>query len=139
MPKAKLIYGRSKAYTEKIDAMLEFIRRFIRENGYPPELNDFIPKFGASKSVINYQLDRMVDAGLIERDAYICRGMRIVADIGRMERLEKLAIAAMELSASVVVLLRDGYTSSNWYESKEDLIAQNEAFIKSVIQEVSDE
>lgn len=41
------------------EAMLEFIKKFIGEKGYPPSLGEIGTQFGIAKSVVSYHLNLM--------------------------------------------------------------------------------
>ncbi|MCZ6530512.1 MAG: transcriptional repressor LexA [Chloroflexi bacterium] len=58
--------------------MLDFIRMFGLENGYPPSIREI--GRGAdisSTSVVNYNLNRLVEQGYLDRDQNVSRGLRL--------------------------------------------------------------
>ncbi len=75
--------------TERQRRMLEFIQRFTEDNGYPPSIRDIGNAVGiTSTSVVNYNLNRLVEEGYLGRDQNVSRGIRLTEKIGKMaERL----------------------------------------------------
>jgi repressor LexA len=60
--------------------ILECIRDFIQERGYPPTVRDIARELGiSSTSVVDYHLKRLEQAGWIERDPRSSRGIRLTA------------------------------------------------------------
>lgn len=63
--------------------MLSFIQRFTTDNGYPPSIREIGKAVGiSSTSVVNYNLNRLVDEGLLDRDQNVSRGLRITDGFG---------------------------------------------------------
>ncbi|HKY84131.1 MAG TPA: transcriptional repressor LexA [Anaerolineales bacterium] len=69
--------------------MLEFIQRFTSGNGYPPSIREIGDAADiSSTSVVNYNLNRLVDEGYLTRDQNVSRGLRLTEKLGRAaERL----------------------------------------------------
>lgn len=60
--------------------ILAFIEDFLNREGYPPTIREIGEAVGiASTSVVNYNLNKLVDYGLIERAPEVSRGLRLVA------------------------------------------------------------
>ncbi len=60
--------------------ILEYIRNFIQERGYPPTVRDIARELGiSSTSVVDYHLRRLEQARWIERDPRSSRGIRLTA------------------------------------------------------------
>lgn len=69
--------------TPKQQGMLDFIREFILEHGYPPTIREIGQKLGiSSTSVVNYNLNKLKAAGLIERDGQVSRGLKLTQPVG---------------------------------------------------------
>jgi repressor LexA len=63
--------------------MMEYIEEFITEHGYPPTIREIGQKLGiSSTSVVNYNLNKLKNAGLIERDGQVSRGLKLTHPIG---------------------------------------------------------
>lgn len=69
--------------------MLDFIRKFSAQNGYPPSIREIGKAVDiSSTSVVNYNLNRLVEHGYLDRDQNVSRGIRLT---------EKLAEQITEL------------------------------------------
>ena len=64
-----------------MNATIDFIRRYIAENGRPPSMMDFVHEgLASSPSHASYITDRLVDAGKIEKKPRIYRGIVLLED-----------------------------------------------------------
>jgi repressor LexA len=64
--------------SERQRRMMEFIEKFSRDNGYPPSIREIGKAVGiSSTSVVNYNLNRLVDEGFLDRDQNVSRGIRL--------------------------------------------------------------
>lgn len=72
--------------------MLEFIQRFSAESGYPPSIREIGEAADiSSTSVVNYNLNRLVEEGFLTRDQNVSRGLRLTDKLGRVaERLTSI-------------------------------------------------
>lgn len=80
MAKTKTPKDRNKLSQRQRD-ILDFIEDFIGENGYPPTIRDIgaaveIP----STSVVNYNLNKLVREGYLERSKKVSRGLMLIKD-----------------------------------------------------------
>lgn len=67
-----------KQLTDRQSRMLEFIQQFSDENGYPPSIRQIGKNVGiSSTSVVNYNLNRLVEEGYLSRDQKVSRGLRL--------------------------------------------------------------
>lgn len=73
--------------SERQKRILNFIESFIHEHSYPPTIREIgeAVKIG-STSVVNYNLNKLVKAGLIERAPDVSRGIRLVEE--NLEEIE---------------------------------------------------
>ncbi|RMH00653.1 MAG: repressor LexA [Chloroflexi bacterium] len=67
-----------KPLSPRQQRILEFVHKYIRENGRPPTIREIgqaadIP----STSVVNYNLGKLEQYGLIERESEVSRGLRL--------------------------------------------------------------
>lgn len=78
--------------SERQKRMLDFIQRFTAENGYPPSIREIGDAADiSSTSVVNYNLNRLVEEGYLARDQNVSRGLRLTEKIGRAaERLTNI-------------------------------------------------
>ncbi len=62
--------------------MLRFMHGYTQERGFPPSIREIGEECDiGSTSVVNYNLNKLVDAGYIVRSGKVSRGLRIVAAI----------------------------------------------------------
>ena len=62
--------------------MMRFMHSYTQDKGFPPSIREIGEECGiGSTSVVNYNLNRLVDAGYIERSGRVSRGLRIIAAI----------------------------------------------------------
>jgi len=67
------------ALSQRQKAILDCIRTFILDNGYPPSIREIGEAVSiSSTSVVNYNLNALQRAGLIERDKTVSRGIKLV-------------------------------------------------------------
>lgn len=65
--------------SDRQQRILEFIRDYLAEHNYPPTIREIGAAAGiSSTSVVNYNLDRLVTYGLLERDPKSSRSMRLL-------------------------------------------------------------
>jgi len=65
--------------TERQEQILQFIRKHIRETGYPPTIREIGREVGiSSTSVVNYNLNVLEDKGYLRRSRETSRGLRLV-------------------------------------------------------------
>lgn len=75
--------------------MLDFIRKFSSRSGYPPSIREIGGAVGiSSTSVVNYNLNRLVEQGYLNRDQNVSRGIRLT---------ERISEAASQLTNVVRV------------------------------------
>lgn len=62
--------------------MLRFIQRYMEERGFPPSIREIGEECDiGSTSVVNYNLNKLVDAGYIQRSGKVSRGLRLIRAI----------------------------------------------------------
>lgn len=67
--------------SERQKKILNFIEIFIGAHGFPPTIREIGEAVGiASTSVVNYNLNKLVERGLLERAPDVSRGLRLVKD-----------------------------------------------------------
>jgi len=70
--------AREHRLTDRQQRILRYIREFTQERGYPPSIREIGRAVGiSSTSVVNYNLDRLEQEGLLERDRGYSRGLRL--------------------------------------------------------------
>ena len=64
--------------------MLDFIVSFSEEHGYPPSIREIGKAVNiSSTSVVNYNLNRLVEEGYLDRDQNVSRGIRLTDKLMR--------------------------------------------------------
>jgi len=62
--------------------ILRFIDQYTVDNGYPPTIREIGDATDtASTSVVNYNLNKLVDEGYLDREKRVSRGVRLIARI----------------------------------------------------------
>jgi repressor LexA len=84
----------NEGLTERQRRILEFIRSYISEHGYPPSNREIGRAVGiTSTSVVDYNLRRMERKGLLTCDPRVSRGIKLAGEVGRaMGRILSLPI-----------------------------------------------
>ncbi len=76
-----------KELSTKQRAILDFLRRFIRERGYPPSIRDIQEECHISSTlVVDYNLKALERMGLIHRDREVSRAIELLDGSGRRTR-----------------------------------------------------
>lgn len=71
-----------KKLSERQQKILHFMYDYMEDNGFPPTIRDIGEATDInSTSVVNYNLNKLVDAGYLERSGRVSRGLRLVAPI----------------------------------------------------------
>ena len=72
--------GRGALRRHDYSAVLEWIKVYCAQHGYPPTVREIGQGCGiSSTSHVNYVLRQLVEQGSIERDAETSRGIRVLA------------------------------------------------------------
>ena len=71
--------------SDRQSRMVEFIHNFSEDNGYPPSIREIGEAVGiSSTSVVNYNLNRLVEEGYLDRDQNVSRGIRLKDKLGTL-------------------------------------------------------
>ena len=77
--------SKEKPLSERQKNILAYIREYVLENGRPPTIREIGAATNiSSTSVVNYNLGKLEDKGLIDRDADVSRGLRLTEKAGGM-------------------------------------------------------
>ncbi len=67
--------------SERQKAILKFIEQYLERHGFPPTIRNIGEATGIeSTSVVNYNLNKLVAAGYLAREAQAARGIRLVKE-----------------------------------------------------------
>jgi repressor LexA len=73
-----------KKLSDRQRRMLDFIEYFSDESGYPPSIREIGKAVGiSSTSVVNYNLNRLVEEGYLSRDQNVSRGIRLTEKLSK--------------------------------------------------------
>ena len=73
--------------SERQRNILRYMARYMDREGYPPTIREIGEATEInSTSVVNYNLNKLVDAGYLERSGRVSRGLRLVAEVPGIER-----------------------------------------------------
>jgi repressor LexA len=74
----------SENLSKRQQRIVEFLNKYVEENGYPPSIREIGAAAGiSSTSVVSYNLKRLEEKGYISRDREISRGLKLAnADYG---------------------------------------------------------
>jgi repressor LexA len=68
-----------KELTERQESILNFIKQFVRENGFPPTLREIGKNFGISSTFgVKRHLEALVKKGFINIESYASRGIALI-------------------------------------------------------------
>jgi repressor LexA len=66
--------------SERQQKILEFLNKYVEENGYPPSIREIGAAAGiSSTSVVSYNLRRLEEQGYISRDPDVSRGLKLTS------------------------------------------------------------
>ena len=111
--------------SERQTRMVEFIRSFILDNGYPPSIRQIGDAVGiSSTSVVNYNLNILQRAGYITRDRTVSRGIKInqAADASPL-RPNVISVPLLgRIAAGEPIPVPESVTSEETLEVTRDLV-----------------
>ena len=120
-----------KPLSERQQNMLDFIHRYIEENGRPPTIREIGSAVNiSSTSVVNYNLTRLKEKDLLERDAEVSRGLRLTEKA--LELYGELRDAVEEFSSNFLRLPLVGNIVAS-----EPLVVMEDAYEYDDVVEVS--
>lgn len=68
--------------SERQRNILRYMDQYMDDNGFPPTIRQIGEATGInSTSVVNYNLNKLVQAGYLSRSSHVARGLRLVGDI----------------------------------------------------------
>jgi len=90
-----------KGLSKRQQRMLDAIRSFLDENGYPPTIRQLCDMADiSSTSVASYNLDILQRQGFITRDPDVSRGIRLVEDGEASRRVGQVAVPLLGVIAA---------------------------------------
>ena len=110
----------------KQSQIMEFIRGFIEEKDYPPSIRDI--QFGcgiSSTSVVDYNLRRLEEKGLLRRDREVSRGIELLDGTRRGRTVDVPVLGSIAAGQPIPVP-----TSDRWASDVEDTVTVTQDMVK---------
>lgn len=90
--------------SDRQQSMLEYIWSYVNDNGRPPTIREIGTAVNiSSTSVVNYNLTKLSEKGLLERDAEVSRGLRLTEQATRMYEAAKEAVVETKTAVSEAI------------------------------------
>jgi len=118
--------------SERQRRILKYIQDFSVDTGYPPSIREIGKAVGiTSTSVVNYNLNRLVDEGYLDRDQNVSRGIRLTEKLTRTANISSEMISiplAGRIFASEPVMLpsTDMFSPEEAIQVSRDLLSADE-------------
>jgi len=118
--------GRMRVLSSKQRHIIEFIRRFLVDRGYPPSIRDMVAGCGiSSTSVVDYNLNILEKEGYIRRHPEVSRGIELLdRSVAVQSRVQVPIIGQIAAGEPIPVPTPDTWdvtASSETLEVTEDL------------------
>jgi repressor LexA len=82
-----------RALSLRQQQILDYIRAFIHEHGYPPAIRDIGRALGiSSTSVVDYNLKALERAGYLHREREVSRGVRLVDEVEQRQPIRMVEV-----------------------------------------------
>lgn len=83
--------------------ILIYMEKYVDEHGFPPTIREIGTATSInSTSVVNYNLNKLVQAGYLERSGRVSRGIRLVGDLPESDGKKKVMVSQAPLSIPLV-------------------------------------
>jgi repressor LexA len=115
--------------SERQTRIVEFIRDFILDNGYPPSIRQIGDAVGiSSTSVVNYNLNILQRMGYISRDRTVSRGIKMTQGPDRSRlRLDVISVPLLgRIAAGEPIPVPEGVASGDTFDITRDLVPATE-------------
>src|SRR5574341_513701 len=107
---------REKSKSDKQQRILEYIRAFIDEHDYPPRIRQIQDACGiSSTSVVDYNLKRLENRGVIRRDREVSRAIEVLEGGARRGRVVPVPIVGTIAAGQAIDVPED----SAWSDGTE--------------------
>lgn len=95
-----------KPLSDRQKSILEYIDVYVDENGRPPTIREIGSAVDiSSTSVVNYNLTKLKERGLLERDADVSRGLRLTSKVNEVVENVRTAVSISAANLVRVPLL----------------------------------
>lgn len=117
-----------KELSSKQDQILEFLRSFIEDKDYPPSIRDIQEGCGiSSTSVVDYNLRKLEEKGMIRRDREVSRGIEVLGSKGgRRARIVEIPVVGAIAAGQPIPVP----SSERWTYDADDTVAVTEDMVR---------
>jgi repressor LexA len=113
--------------SSKQQQILEFLAEFLDEKDYPPSIRDIQIGCGiSSTSVVDYNLRKLEDKGMIRRDREVSRGIEVLGTKKRRSKVIEIPILG-SIAAGTPISVP---TSDRWASDAEDSVTVTEDMVR---------
>lgn len=113
--------------SERQKKILKFIENFLAERGYPPTIRDIGEAVDiASTSVVNYNLNKLVEAGLIERNKEVSRGIRLQDAMARILPGRNIPILGHIAAGQPITVFPESVEAADTLDLAVDVVSRHE-------------
>ncbi len=107
--------------------MYDFIRSFTEENQYPPTIREIGEAAEiSSTSVVNYNLNKLVEAGLIERNKEVSRGIRLQDTMARILPGRNIPILGHIAAGQPITVFPESVETADTLDLAVDVVSRSE-------------
>lgn len=118
-----------RALSQRQRAILDYIERFLDENGYPPTIREIQHDLNiSSTSVVDYNLNVLEQRNLIRRNRNISRGIELVGRRGAEKRVVRIPLVGQIAAGQPLPVLEevDPATVNDHIELSVDLVGRQQ-------------
>jgi repressor LexA len=118
-----------RALSQRQRAILDYIERFLDENGYPPTIREIQHDLNiSSTSVVDYNLNVLEQRNLIRRNRNISRGIELVGRRSAEKRVVRIPLVGQIAAGQPLSVLEevDPATVNDHIELSVDLIGKQQ-------------
>lgn len=106
--------------SQKQQSILDFLRSFLDEHDYPPSIRDIQQGCDiSSTSVVDYNLKRLEEKGLIRRDREVSRAIELLDAGGRRSRTVRVPILGKIAAGLPIPMPPDTLTADSYDDAIE--------------------
>ena len=106
--------------SQKQQSILDFLRSFLDEHDYPPSIRDIQQGCDiSSTSVVDYNLKRLEEKGLIRRDREVSRAIELLDAGGRRSRTVRVPILGKIAAGLPIPMPPDSLTAESYDDAIE--------------------
>ena len=111
--------------SERQQRMLDFIRDFIEQHSYPPTIREIGEGVNiSSTSVVNYNLNKLEEAGLLERSKEVSRGLRLLDGDGQFAPVRAVPILGPIAAGQPITVFPESVESAETLDLATDVVGR---------------